>query len=418
VPVALENGDHVIDAHCAGARTQPVTASGDIHRKTYRVSGLISKTYLIHSISLLTCSLMGTNTGCADAGNDGPQDPGLTPRRRKIIRAIEESVRSRGYPPSLREIGEAVGLASASSASHQVRALKALGYISREEGRPRTAVLRPPGGHGGTQGAATPWQMADVPLVGRIAAGAPVIADQLAELADEVICLPRMLTGEGSLIALRVTGDSMTGAAIADGDWVVVRQQPDAANGDIVAAMLPAEGSADWEATVKTLKRSGGHAWLLPHNPAYTPIPADSAVIIGRVVSVLRRVLRLPGPEVPEGLWGCVTTRGKAGVEFLAKHVQGPASERRDLGPCSGPARDRECDTQRGVGCDRLGSCVAVLDAVAHRTQFGERLDHVGASGGSRRIQRGVKVVPNLPQGPGLRRTSGSRLGDLAQYIS
>jgi repressor LexA len=134
--------------------------------------------------------------------------------------------------------------------------------------------------------------MAEVPLVGRIAAGAPVIADQLAELADDVISLPRMLTGKGSLIALRVAGDSMTGAAIADGDWVVVRQQPDADSGDIVAAMIASDSSADWEATVKTLKKAGGHTWLIPHNPAYTPILADTAIIIGKVVSVLRRVLR------------------------------------------------------------------------------------------------------------------------------
>jgi repressor LexA len=106
--------------------------------------------------------------------------------------------------------------------------------------------------------------MADVPMMGRIAAGTPVIADQLAELAEDVISLPRMLTGKGSLIALRVAGDSMTSAAIADGDW---------------------------EATVKTLKKADGHTWLMPHNPSYSPILADTAVIIGKVVSVLRRLL-------------------------------------------------------------------------------------------------------------------------------
>jgi repressor LexA len=142
--------------------------------------------------------------------------------------------------------------------------------------------------------------MADVPLVGRIAAGTPVIADQMAELAGDVISLPRMLTGEGNLIALRVAGDSMTGAAIADGDWVVVRQQPDADSGNIVAAMLASNASADWEATVKTLKKVDGHTWLIPHNPAFTPILADSAVIIGKVVSVLRRLLR-PGAHASIG---------------------------------------------------------------------------------------------------------------------
>jgi repressor LexA len=237
---------------------------------------------------------MGTNTRCMDGGRDGPDGPGLTPRRRKIIKVIEDSVRSRGYPPSLREIGEAVGLASTSSVAHQMSVLQATGYVSRDARRPRTARIRLPGQDDAGPGTAAPGQgrMAEVPVVGRIAAGTPVIADQLAELADDVISLPRMLTGKGSLIALRVAGDSMTGAAIADGDWVVVRQQPDADGGDIVAAMIASDSSADWEATVKTLKKAGSHTWLIPHNPAYTPILADTAVIIGKVVSVLRRVLR------------------------------------------------------------------------------------------------------------------------------
>lgn len=229
-----------------------------------------------------------------DAGQGDPDDPGLTPRRRKIIRVIEESVRSRGYPPSLREIGEAVGLASTSSVSHQMQVLQAKGYVSREAGRPRTARLQALGQVDGALGMAPREElMVDVPMVGRVAAGVPIIADQMAEQAEEVITLPRMLTGEGNLIALRVTGDSMTGAAIADSDWVVVRQQPDADNGDIVAAMLASNASADWEATVKTLKKADGHTWLIPHNPAFTPILGDSAVIIGKVVSVLRRLLRL-----------------------------------------------------------------------------------------------------------------------------
>jgi repressor LexA len=233
---------------------------------------------------------MRTITGAMDEGRDGP---GLTPLRRKIIGFIGESLRSRGYPPSLREIGDAVGLASTSSVAYQMSVLEATGYVSREPGRPRTAVPRLPGQDDAGQGAAAPGQgrTADVPLVGRIAAGVPVIADQLAELAEDVISLPRTLTGEGSLIALRVAGDSMTGAAIADGDLVVVRQQPDADSGDIVAAVLRSDSSDDWEATVKTLKKAAGHTWLLPHNPAYTPILADAAVIIGKVVSVLRRLL-------------------------------------------------------------------------------------------------------------------------------
>jgi len=241
---------------------------------------------------------MGTITGRMDAGHGDSDDPGLTPRRRKIIRVIEESVRSRGYPPSLREIGEAVGLASASSVSHQMKVLQSKGYVSREAGRPRTARLQTLGQDDGRGPRMAPvdGSMSNVPVVGRVAAGVPIIADQMTEQAEDVITLPRMLTGDGNLIALRVAGDSMTGAAIADGDWVLVRQQPDADNGDIVAAMLASNASADWEATVKTLKKTDGHTWLIPHNPAYTPILADSAVVIGKVVSVLRRLLSLARP--------------------------------------------------------------------------------------------------------------------------
>jgi repressor LexA len=120
-----------------------------------------------------------------------------------------------------------------------------------------------------------------VPLVGRIAAGGPILAEQSVE---DVFPLPRQLVGEGTLFLLKVAGDSMINAAIADGDWVVVRQQPDALNGDIVAAMI------DGEATVKTFKKSDGHVWLMPHNPAYAPILGDESSILGKVVAVLRRV--------------------------------------------------------------------------------------------------------------------------------
>jgi repressor LexA len=120
-----------------------------------------------------------------------------------------------------------------------------------------------------------------VPVVGRIAAGGPILAEQVIE---DVFPLPKSLVGDGTLFLLRVAGDSMIEAAIADGDWVVVRQQPTADNGEIVAAMI------DGEATVKTLQRKDGHVWLLPHNPAYSPIDGDEATILGKVVSVLRRV--------------------------------------------------------------------------------------------------------------------------------
>ena len=217
----------------------------------------------------------------------------LTPRQLKIVQVIEDSIRRDGYPPTLREIGDAVGLASTSSVSHQLSSLEKWGYLSRGAGRPRTAVVRLLAGPAVEQQAVhTPGggegrRVAEVPLVGRIAAGGPILADQLVE---DTIPLPRQLVGEGDLIMLRVVGDSMINAAIADGDWVVVRRESDVENGDIVAAMIESDTSADGEATVKTFKKSAGHVWLIPHNPAYTPILGDQAKIIGKVVAVLRRL--------------------------------------------------------------------------------------------------------------------------------
>jgi repressor LexA len=221
-----------------------------------------------------------------------PSDPdnlGLSARQWKIVQVIEDSIRCNGYGPSLREIGEAVGLASTSSVSYQLSVLVEKGYLTREAKRPRTAVLRDQ-----SQRPAAPEReataargIASVPLVGRIAAGRPIFAD---ESVEAVIPLPRELVGEGNLIMLRVAGESMIDAAIADGDWVVVRRESDVENGDIVAAMLVSETSSDGEATVKTFKKVNGHVWLIPHNPAYSPIMADKARIIGKVVSVLRRL--------------------------------------------------------------------------------------------------------------------------------
>ena len=207
-----------------------------------------------------------------------PTERELTPRRRRIVQVIEDSVRRNGYPPSMREIGEAVGLASTSSVAYQLSVLEKAGYLSRGPRRPRTAILRT----SAAGSAVTP-----VPRVGRIAAGGPILAD---EVIEEVIPLPRQLVGEGELIILTVVGDSMIDAAIADGDWVVVRRESDIENGDIVAAMIESETSADREATVKTFRKRDGHVWLIPHNPAYEPIPGDNATIVGKVVAVLRRI--------------------------------------------------------------------------------------------------------------------------------
>jgi repressor LexA len=206
---------------------------------------------------------------------------GLTPVRRKIVEVIDDSVRRHGYAPSMREIGEAVGLASTSSVSYQLSVLEREGYVSRAARRPRTAALRAP-----APPAAEP-ALARVPLIGQVAAGIPILADQHIE---EVFALPRQLVGDGELIMLRVVGDSMIDAAITDGDWVVVRCESDIENGDIVAAMVESDTSADREATVKTFKKRDGHVWLIPHNPAYVPILADNATIVGKVVAVLRRM--------------------------------------------------------------------------------------------------------------------------------
>jgi repressor LexA len=222
-----------------------------------------------------------------DRGTDGD---GLTQRQRRVLEVIHDSIERRGYPPSVREIGEAVGLSSASSVAHQLSVLQKKGWLRRDPNRPRALDVRLPGDSTRSVAAVpevdpTTGERASaptyVPLVGRIAAGGPVLAEQAVE---DVFPLPRELVGEGTLFMLKVAGDSMVEAAICDGDWVVVRQQPTAENGEIVAAMI------DGEATVKTYKRRDGHVWLLPHNPAYEPIPGDEATILGRVVSVLRRV--------------------------------------------------------------------------------------------------------------------------------
>jgi repressor LexA len=222
----------------------------------------------------------------------------LTPRRRQIVEVIEDSVRRNGYAPSMREIAEAVGLASTSSVAHQLSVLEKAGYLSREARRPRTAALRIAGPRAAARPAAGPRSsragdqpagpgLARVPLVGRIAAGDPILAQ---EQLEDVFPLPRQLVGEGDLMMLRVAGDSMIDAAIADGDLVVVRRESDIENGDIVAAMIESDASADREATVKTFRKRDGHVWLIPHNPAYAPILGDHATIVGKVVAVLRRI--------------------------------------------------------------------------------------------------------------------------------
>jgi repressor LexA len=218
------------------------------------------------------------------SGLAGGLGEGLTARQRRIMEFIRGWVAQHGYPPSVREIGEAVDLLSPSSVAYQLKELEKKGLLRRDPNRPRAVDVRTPSDVMADDDealrAARPTP-ASVPLVGRIAAGGPILAEQSI---DDVFPLPRELVGEGTLFLLRVKGDSMIDAAICDGDWVVVRQQPEAENGDIVAAML------DGEATVKTFRRREDHVLLMPANPAFDPIPGDDATILGRVVTVMRRI--------------------------------------------------------------------------------------------------------------------------------
>jgi repressor LexA len=207
----------------------------------------------------------------------------LPPRQRAVLEVIRAWVERVGYPPSVREIGEAVGLTSTSSVAYQLKALERKGYLRRDHNRPRAIGVLPPDADAAQLASDdTPVPTpAYVPVLGRIAAGGPILAEQAVE---DVFPLPREIVGEGSLFLLKVAGDSMINAAITDDDWVVVRQQSVADNGEIVAAMI------DGEATVKTYKLRDGHVWLLPQNEAYDPIPGDEATILGKVVAVLRRL--------------------------------------------------------------------------------------------------------------------------------
>lgn len=226
----------------------------------------------------------------------------ISDRQLAILRAICSAIAERGFPPTVREIGQIVGLKSSSSVKYQLDLLEHENLIARDPRRPRTievtdrglelASFEPPAPAIPTStrvpGTAS-YRLDDsdvaitapvnVPAVGRIAAGGPILAEQHVE---DVFPLPRQLTGDGDLFMLSVSGNSMIDAAICDGDWVVVRRQPVAENGEIVAAMI------DGEATVKTLSRKDGHVWLLPRNTNYAPIPGDQAQILGKVVTVLR----------------------------------------------------------------------------------------------------------------------------------
>lgn len=205
----------------------------------------------------------------------------LSEKRQAILEHIATCVRERGYPPSVREIGEAVGLSSAATVHSHLKLLEREGYLVRHPTKPRAIEVRyDPDSHL----ALSPSPVRHVPLVGQVAAGTGVIA---SENVEGLLALPEEFTGQGTLFMLKVKGDSMVEAGILDGDHVVVRQQATADNGDIVVAGLPGE-----EATVKRLEHRGGKVRLLPANPAYDPIEIDEeeAIIYGKVVTVLRRL--------------------------------------------------------------------------------------------------------------------------------
>ena len=201
----------------------------------------------------------------------------LTERQRRILDFITQTRDERGYPPSVREIGDAVGLHSPSSVHAQLATLAQKGYLTKDPTKPRAIRV-----HGAEHAAPSTANLVEVPLVGRIAAGGPILAEQNIE---DTMALPRDLVGSGTLFALTVRGDSMTGAGILDGDTVIIRQQAEASDGEIVAALV-----GDDEATVKRLSRKGGKVRLLAENDAYDPIEPDQVSVLGKVVAVLRRV--------------------------------------------------------------------------------------------------------------------------------
>jgi len=205
----------------------------------------------------------------------------LTDRQREILEMIDRSMRERGYPPSVREIGEAVGLTSPSTVHSHLGTLQRLGFLRRDPTKPRAIEVRYDPSSGVTM-ERRPHR--HVPLVGDVAAGTDVLAQ---ENVEELLPLPADFTGDGDVFMLRVRGDSMIDAGILDGDFVVAQAQPTAEKGDIVVAGIPGE-----EATVKTYSRKGSKVVLVPSNPRLEPMEFDPAdvTIFGRVVTVLRRL--------------------------------------------------------------------------------------------------------------------------------
>jgi repressor LexA len=214
----------------------------------------------------------------------------LTERQQKILDCVHQSVESRGYPPTLREIASAVGLKSTSAVTYQLRNLEEKGHLTRDAGMPRTVVEKSSRlrlaqesseGVSSVSMSAGPQNLISVPWFEQIAAGNPVIANLFSE---GFMHLPSEMVGYGELFAIRVAGDSMVNASIFDGDYVVVRRQNDAVKGDIVAALI------EEEVTVKTFQHADGHVWLMPQNPSSEPIPGDGCRLMGIVVATVHRI--------------------------------------------------------------------------------------------------------------------------------
>jgi repressor LexA len=202
----------------------------------------------------------------------------MTERQQKILDAIRAFTAERGYPPSVREIGERVGLSSSSTVQSHLKTLERRGLLKRDPTKPRALVpagTRPHDPHGGDR------HVAHLPIVGKVAAGVPITA---VENVEDTFALPAGFVRDPNAFMLRISGDSMIGAAILDGDLVVVRPCADAKNGEIVVAML------DGEATVKRFYREAGRIRLQPENPALEPIYADDVTLVGRVEAVIRKL--------------------------------------------------------------------------------------------------------------------------------
>lgn len=276
-----------------GVRSRAEAAHGRARLDTPSSNRCLNVVAWSTTVGDMTSKQEPTETNLAELPDGPPDATGLTPRQQRILAHLRDCIEKRGYPPSMREIGSAVGLTSTSSVAHQLKVLEQKGFIKRDPHRPRALEVFLPEVLAARKaissaddssydetgiGDAMP-EARYIPLVGTIAAGAPILAE---EQTEAVFPLPRELVGDGQLFLLKVKGDSMIEAAICDGDYIVIQQAQTASNGEFVAALL------DGEATVKEFRRKDGKVWLIPHNSALEPIDGTHASILGKVTAVLR----------------------------------------------------------------------------------------------------------------------------------